>query len=109
MSGGTYAWLVYVPRHRRLNIHIFLSLANLANYSHKITHLYDHKMLESYFIQICFFLVIIGTVWHLFSNFEIKIKIKVVFGIFYPPLEKFKRVPLKIEDKKNLSTIAGDR
>ena len=37
-------------------------------------HFDDHKNFESYFIKSTFRLVIIGTVWHLFSNLKLKDK-----------------------------------
>ena len=50
---------------------------------------------ESYLIRTTFRLVIIGTVWHLFSNVEIKKPKKC-----YPSLKKFKNGPLKIKNSK---------
>ena len=79
-----------------------ISLSNLANYLLNITHFYDHK---SYFIRTTFRLVIIRTIWHLFSNFEIKRSKKCVIGIFYPSLKKFQKCTLKNENFENQSPI----
>ena len=62
------------------------------------------KKLESYFIKAFFCLVIIGTAWQPFSNFEIK-RPKKCFMYFLPFIEKIPKWTPKNRRYESLSTI----
>ena len=85
MSCITCLWLFYVPRYQRSKMQKKLSQKSCKLFAQYNT-LKTTNILDSYFIRTTFCLVIIGTVWHLFSNFEIMTK-KVFFEIFYPSLK----------------------
>ena len=57
------------------------------------------KMIESYFFRTTFRLVIIGTVWCLFSNFEIKQPKNVFWNILVAHVNDFS-MSRDIEDQK---------
>ena len=86
-----------------MNVYYYLYTMS-SNYSYNITHLYDHKMLESYFIKASFCLVIIGTVGYLFSNFEMK-RPTFFFVEYLPIVEKITKWTPKRQKFENLSTI----
>jgi len=66
MSGGTFLWIVYVPRYRRLKMQIFFSHKYRKLYTQNKTITSEYmttKMMESYFIKTIFCNVVIGTVF----------------------------------------------
>ena len=79
-------------------------LRNLTNYLLNITHFYDNKYFRKSFYQNNFSSFFIGTVWHLFSNFEIKRPKKCFFEYFTQHWMNSKKWTPKNHKFKNPST-----
>ena len=82
------------------NANIFF-LSNNSNNNTLLVWPVDHKNVRNLFIRTSFCLVIIGTVWHLFLNFEIK-KPKSGFWIILHITENFSKIhPWKSKIRKS--------